>query len=113
MTEVETVASTESQNDAQVEATATGHREADVLSTAGQRRINLIWEATQATIALAVVASNMAGGLYFAFARVPTGDYPAVLSSSLFLVIGFYFSRTNHTAVGGVGPKNIDAYKGR
>lgn len=70
--------------------------------TAGQRRINLIWESTQAGIALSttlttlVVASLMAG----------RGDPAALslLSNAFFLVIGFYFSRTNHQKTGGVRP---------
>lgn len=88
---------------------------AATLMTAGQRRVNLLWEGTQAFIAISVVASNMVGGLYFAFNRLPGGEYPSVLSSALFLVIGFYFSRTNHAAVGGVGAKAGDStkYEGR
>ena len=74
------------------------------LVTAGQRRVNLIWELTQAAIALSVsgttlfVAGNLAirGG-----ADMVTFG---LLSNGFFLVIGFYFGRTNHQRTGGVVP---------
>lgn len=102
---------------------ATLNREASVaptttaqqdMTTAGQRRINLIWEYTQAFIAIAVVLANLVTGVTFGIYRIPSGEYPFVLSSSLFLIVGFYFSRTNHQAIGGVGQKPIEnEYKGR
>lgn len=82
------------------------------LIAAGQRRINLLWEWTQSIIAILVVAANMAVAVWDGVQ--PThADFPVILSSSLFLVIGFYFSRTNHAAIGGVGPKPITIYEGR
>jgi hypothetical protein len=87
------------------------------LVTAGQRRINLIWEITQAIIAMMVVLASMIIGVYDGVHKVqlleqpPT--FPVILSSSLFLIVGFYFSRTNHSAIGGVGPKPNDNYVGR
>jgi len=74
--------------------------------SAGQRRVNLLWEGTQASIAVAVTGST----LYVAVARAlapPLGgpvdsSTSLLLSSAFFLVIGFYFGRTNHTKVGGV-----------
>lgn len=83
------------------------------LTTAGQRRVNLIWEYTQAFIAVVVILANMSVGVVFALRRIPAGDYPGVLSSSLFLIVGFYFSRTNHQAIGGVGRKPTQPYEGR
>lgn len=74
------------------------------ITTAGQRTINLIWEGTQAIISILVVATNMIVGAWHAIMNTP-GEYPIVLSGSLFLVVGFYFSRTNHENVGGVGFK--------
>lgn len=82
------------------------------LTTAGQRRVNLIWEYTQAFIAIIVVLANMVTGVAFAIMD-KHGDFPPVLMSSLFLIVGFYFSRTNHAAIGGVGPKPIEKYEGR
>jgi hypothetical protein len=84
------------------------------LVTAGQRRINLIWEYTQAIIAAMVVGANMIVGVYDGIASSKDKpEYPVILSSSLFLIVGFYFSRTNHAAVGGVGPKLEGKYTGR
>lgn len=83
------------------------------MTTAGQRRVNLIWEYTQAAIALMVVMTNLAVGIMLAIQHRPFTEYPFVLSSSLFLIIGFYFSRTNHAAIGGIGGKPVQQYEGR
>lgn len=91
-------------------APTTTHQED--LTTSGQRRINLIWEFTQAVISVLVVLSNMWVSVYIAMAAKHI-DYPVVLSSSLFLIVGFYFSRTNHAAIGGVGLKPAERYEGR
>lgn len=74
---------------------------------AGQRRINLIWEVTQAFIAITTVTANLIVAVYQGVYGVTTG-HPVVLSSVLFLVVGFYFSRTNHSAIGGIGRKLSD-----
>jgi len=63
--------------------------------TAGQRRINVIWETTQAIIAVTITLAC----IYTAATKIEA----TVLSNAFFLVIGFYFSRTNHQRVGGVG----------
>jgi hypothetical protein len=60
----------------------------------GQRRVNLIWEITQALIALAVTVAT--------FIMLYVGKEAAALTNAFFLVIGFYFGRTNHQRVGGV-----------
>lgn len=88
--------------------------EQEDITLAGQRRINLIWEYTQAMIAVVVVGVNMLAALVNVF-RGRDIDVPMILSSSLFLIIGFYFSRTNHQAIGGIGKKaNEDQeFKGR
>lgn len=67
------------------------------LVVAGQRRINIIWEVTQAIIAVGVTGSIV----YCAIAAKMSAE----LSNAFFLVIGFYFSRTNHVNIGGIGPK--------
>lgn len=82
------------------------------LTTLGQRKINLIWEYTQAIIALLVVASNLIVGVQVGLSG-GTAEVPPMLSNALFLVVGFYFSRTNHAAIGGVGRKPADEYRGR
>lgn len=82
------------------------------ITTAGQRRINLVWEYTQAIIALLVVASNIVvwvvASLKGNLVTIPEG-----LTNALFLIVGFYFSRTNHAAIGGTGVKPQEEYKGR
>lgn len=69
------------------------HEKAKVGS--GQRKINIIWEVTQAIIALSVTGQT----LYVA-GRIATNTQDTssflLLSNAFFLVIGFYFGRTNH-----------------
>lgn len=64
-------------------------------TTAGQRRVNLVWELTQAIIAMLI-----AGATVYA---ILNDIESAVLSSAFTLVIALYFVRTNHTKTGGVG----------
>ena len=81
------------------------------LTVAGQRRINLIWEYTQAIIAIMVVTTTMisgVAGMLYTSAVIPT-----IISVAFGMITGFYFSRTNHAAIGGVGPKPQGEYKGR
>jgi hypothetical protein len=78
--------------------------DADVLRTEDQRRISGIWERTQQVIALSVVLTALFVSAWLAVQ--PNGNSPYVfLASVANLVIGFYFGRTNHTRVGGVGPQ--------
>lgn len=65
--------------------------------SASQRRVNLIWEYTQAAIALQVVVASLTGAFYFGRETVPP-----LLTNAFFLIVGFYFGRTNHQRVGGV-----------
>lgn len=95
------------------------------LTTASQRKVNLIWEYTQATIALMVVTATMVAGLYgmwHPYSLVPTApavmpavpvQIPTILSVAFGTVVGFYFSRTNHAAIGGLGSKPESPYVGR
>jgi hypothetical protein len=83
----------------------------------GQRQVNIIWELTQAVIAIVitigVVVVSVHNGL------TAKGDiiseFPATLSNAFFLIVGFYFSRTNHQAIGGIGKKANEqqTYEGR
>lgn len=87
------------------------------ITTAGQRTVNLIWEHTQAKIAWFVILAGMlvnaaAVLILLVVDRNPTVVQVAIISLCLQfvnltcgIVIGFYFSRTNHTNIGGVGPK--------
>lgn len=72
----------------------------------GRRRINLIWEITQATLALEIVTTI----LYIA---VRDGDLPTSLGVLGATVLTTYFTRTNHTAMGGVGPAQAPESKQR
>lgn len=84
------------------------------LTTAGQRKINLIWEYTQAAIALVVVMSTMGAGLYATFhPNSINTQVPTIMSVAFGTVVGFYFSRSNHAAIGGIGPKPNPPYEGR
>src|SRR5678815_615705 len=83
------------------------------LTTAGQRRVNLIWEWTQAIIAIGVVVSTMVVGGYIAILGRPDQQTPTILSVAFGTIVGFYFARTNHAAIGGVGAKPMQPYQGR
>jgi len=88
--------------------------EQEDITTAGQRRINLIWEVTQSTLAILVAVANMIVCVARAIGH-SSGEYPVVLASAFFLIMGAYFQRTNHQIIGGIGPKATDnqRYEGR
>ena len=84
------------------------------LTLEGQRKVNLIWEYTQAFIAICVVVSTMIAGVACAMNGKGEQQVPTILSVAFGTVVGFYFSRTNHTAIGGVGRKPAQQeYEGR
>ena len=71
--------------------------------SAGQRRVNIIWELTQAAVALAVTGSTLYVSASLALKENAQTAAFLLLSNAFFLVIGFYFGRTNHQRSGGVG----------
>ena len=77
------------------------------LRSAGQRRVNIIWEATQAVIAVGVSAFT----LYVSSSLVLKDSTQTaaflLLSNAFFLVVGFYFGRTNHQRTGGIGGDRV------
>lgn len=75
-----------------VQATTTA---AEDLRTQGQRRVNLIWETTQAVIAVLVTAAMVC--------LAWTGKTSELLASAFGMIVGMYFQRTNHTKIGGIG----------
>lgn len=94
---------------------ATTTEQEDIV-TAGQRRVNIMWEKTQRVIAIGIVAAAILNSMFIVIASVffnkePT---PAAVQQAkeiiglALLIIGFYFSRTNHTNTGGVGKKEQD-----
>lgn len=74
----------------------------------GQRRINLIWEVTQAIIAIIVTMAT----LFVAASLALRGDGQTaaflLLSNAFFLVIGFYFSRSNHNRINDTAARTGD-----
>lgn len=66
--------------------------------TAGQRRINLIWEFTQGIIAVAITGAKI-------YCSIKTIESPE-LTNAFFLIVSMYFVRTNHHLIGGVGSKD-------
>ncbi len=88
------------------------------ITTAGQRRVNLIWEYTQAVIAVLVTITALTVVGLCAF--LPVGGSVAIaalvfVTNAFSLVIGAYFQRTNHQRVGGIGLKlsELQKYEGR
>jgi hypothetical protein len=89
-----------------------GHRDASVLRTAGQRRINLLWEGTQALIAISVnfTILYVAAVLILKSAQPDAGEAVKSLAATALvllgnivsLVVATYFMRTNHVNKGGV-----------
>ena len=75
------------------------------MTVAGQRRINLIWEITQAIIAITISFA----AIYIAIFTIES----QLLANAFFLIVGFYFSRTNHASIGGTGAKPTQPYQGR
>lgn len=78
-------------------AKAAATTQAEALTAHGRRGINRIWEYTQALIALGVVAVTMVVVLR-------DGGIPPELGVITASIVSTYFTRTNHTQVGGVGP---------
>lgn len=68
--------------------------------TAGQRRINLIWEITQAAVAVLITLAT----IYCAIKSIDARP----LGNAFFLIVSMYFVRTNHKLIGGVGYKNSE-----
>ena len=102
---------------------AAGAREAAVLRTEEQRNISRMWESTQKYVALVVVTGftisqlgvvfvilgEIRGGQATALMIALLGQSTGTLAAMMTLVIGFYFSRTNHTQVGGLAQPRRDA----
>lgn len=86
-------------------------------STLGQRNINLIWETTQSRIALISVYVGIGINtiipvcMLFITGEVEVARIAIVgsclntISTTVGIIIGFYFSRTNHSTIGGTGKK--------
>lgn len=80
------------------------------LKTSGQRKVNLIWERTQAMIAVSVVATTLlVNGLLALYPPESDRGTSALMQLNVMsaLVTGFYFGRTNHQRSGGVGGNEV------
>lgn len=81
------------------------------LTTAGQRHINVMWEGTQKNIALMVTTVALAVTAFLV--TWPTIPHElrllayGTLSNVFFAVTSVYFTRTNHTKIGGVGQNDV------
>lgn len=91
--------------------------EAQDKTTEGQRRINLIWESVQGFIAICVTATTV-----FVLAAMTLREQDVTANQLIAvsqlvvmatLILSFYFSRTNHQAIGGIGSKPNEPYQGR
>jgi len=76
-------------------------------TTAAQRKVNIMWEATQATIAIGVSLGTVATSAVLILRDGAAGSTTAflLLSNAFFMIVTSYFQRTNHTRVGGIGQK--------
>lgn len=64
------------------------------LVVAGQRRINVIWEVTQAVVTVQITCA----AIYCAVKDIKS----EVLNFAFIAIISTYYARTNHTKIGGV-----------
>lgn len=93
----------------------------------GQRAINEMWEATQARIAIRAVMTTLYVSSFVVVATVLLAIIILIrgqgeiaqqlmalaisaflaLTSTMNMILGFYFSRTNHTRTGGVAADQV------
>lgn len=68
--------------------------------TAGQRRVNLTWETTQAVMAISLTFAEIYCAVFAIDAKALDVAFGAIVT--------MYFIRTNHTRIGGVGSRDTD-----
>jgi hypothetical protein len=73
---------------------ASSQSQAAILSTAGQRWINRLWEVTQAIVTVSITIATIIAAF--------KGIESKTLDAGFFAIISMYLARTNHTKVGGV-----------
>ncbi len=69
------------------------------LIVAGQRRINVIWEVTQAVVTILITGAAIYCAVFGVKADVINFAFVAIVST--------YYARTNHTKTGGVAANQI------
>lgn len=77
---------------------------AEDLTHAGQRQVHIVWEITQALIAIAVTAAVIYAAIL--------GRESLLLGNAFTLIIAIYFVRVNHSAISTAGQKDAQ-YSGR
>jgi len=93
------------QSEARIVATAENQSQHGLM-TAGQRKVNLIWEFTQAFIAILITTAIVADSVMVMLpGNKNEAPIPNILCAGFGLVVGTYFQRTNHNKIGGVGDK--------
>ena len=78
-------------------------RSETALRTKGQRGINRIWEITQSLVALSVICATLYASVNMMADKELGKTAFVFLTNACFVVVGFYFGRTNHQKSGGVG----------
>jgi len=86
------------QDDPTLPSTTTSEQDRKTL---GQRKINAIWETTQAIIAVAVTFTTLGVCSWLVMHGEGAAGAFLILSNVFFLVVGTYFQRTNHTKSSG------------
>lgn len=82
------------------EIKATRMSDAEILAVSRHQKINLIWEYTQAYMAVLVITTVLLSSTYIAITTKDDSKRDVALSFMIGLsnlVAGFYFGRTNHT----------------
>lgn len=82
------------------EIKATRASEAEILAVMRHQKINMIWEYTQAYMAILVITTVLGSATYIAITTKDDSKRDVALSFMIGLsnlVAGFYFGRTNHT----------------
>lgn len=78
------------------------------MSLAGDRKINLIWEVTQAIIAITLIIGYLSIIANAALKQVEP-KVPESMTNVIFLIVGFYFSRTTRATNGDKPPTSASA----
>jgi hypothetical protein len=79
---------------------ATRVSDAEILAVSRHQKINLIWEYTQAYMAIIVITTVLGSSTYIAISTQEDSKRNVALAFMIGLanlVAGFYFGRTNHT----------------
>lgn len=75
------------------------------LTKQGQRKINVLWEATQTGLAFLTLIFVGIILIIQYLQGIPNPDAPEILKAILLVIVTMYYQRTNHTKIGGIGYK--------